>query len=128
MPAQEAYFPGLDPIRTGALGRCPRCGKAPLFQGFLAVAPRCRACGLDFGFADSADGPAVFVILIVGFIMAGAALLTEVAYTPPIWVHVVVWGPLVVVLSLGLLRPLKGVLVAVQYANKAQQGEIDRRE
>ena len=97
-----------------------------MFDGFLRLAPACRACGLDFGFADSADGPAFFVVTAVGFIVAGAALLVEVAYSPPVWVHVVLWGPLVVVLCLALLRPLKGLLVALQYAHRAEQGRIDR--
>ena len=88
--------------------------------------PRCSACGLDFAFADSADGPAVFVILIVGFIIAGAALLAEVAYSPPIWVHFVLWVPLVLILCLGMLRPLKGVLIALQYHHKAEEGRIHR--
>jgi hypothetical protein len=69
---------------------------------------------LDFSFADSADGPAVFVILIVGFVIAGTALLVEIQFSPPIWVHAILWGPLVLVLCLGPLRPLKGVLVALQ--------------
>ena len=114
------------PGATGLRGRCPRCGEGRLFSGFLALAPRCEACGLDYAFADSADGPAVFVILIVGFAVAGAALVVEIAYSPPIWVHVALWGPLVLLLSLGLLRPLKGLAVALQYAHKAREGEIDR--
>ncbi len=116
-----------EPFATGLKGRCPRCGEGRLFDGFLALAPRCSACGLDFGFADSADGPAFFIITAVGFIVAGAALLVEISYSPPIWVHVVLWGPLVLVLCLGLLRPLKGVMVALQYANRAEQGRIDRQ-
>jgi uncharacterized protein (DUF983 family) len=127
MPEDKALYPPQEPISTGLRGRCPRCGQGRLFEGFLKVAPACRVCGLDFGFADSADGPAVFVILIVGFIVAGAALVVEVAYSPPIWVHVVLWGPLVLVLCIGMLRPLKGVLVAIQYAHRAEQGRIDTR-
>jgi uncharacterized protein (DUF983 family) len=127
MTDDRAVHPPQPPIGTGLRGRCPRCGEGRLFDGFLRLAPRCRNCGLDFGFADSADGPAVFVILIVGFIVAGGALLVEVAYSPPIWVHAVLWGPLVLVLCLGLLRPLKGIAVALQYAHKAEQGRIDRQ-
>jgi uncharacterized protein (DUF983 family) len=123
----RALYPRQPPIATGLRGRCPRCGEGALFDGFLRIAPRCRACGLDFGFADSADGPAVFVILLVGFVVAGAALIVEIAYAPPIWVHVVLWGPLVLLLCLGLLRPLKGVLVALQYVHRAEEGRIDRR-
>jgi uncharacterized protein (DUF983 family) len=114
------------PASTGLRGRCPRCGEGRLFSGFLALAPRCESCGLDYSFADSADGPAVFVILIAGFLIAGAALIVELAYQPPVWVHVLLWGPLVLLLSLGLLRPLKGLAVTLQYAHQARQGEIDR--
>lgn len=116
-----------QPIATGLRCRCPRCGQGRIFAGFLQLAPRCNACGLDLAFADSADGPAVFVILFVGFVIAGAALLAEIAWSPPIWVHVIVWGPLVLVLCLGLLRPLKGMMVALQYANRAEQGRLDDR-
>src|SRR5215469_4329776 len=76
-----------SPVVAGLLGRCPRCGKGRLFQGFLALRPRCEACGLDFSFVDSADGPAVFVIFISGFIVAGSALVVEILYAPPYWVH-----------------------------------------
>jgi uncharacterized protein (DUF983 family) len=121
----RALFAPQDPIRVGLMGRCPRCGEGRLFEGFLTIAPRCSACGLDFSFADSADGPAVFVILIVGFVIAGGALLTEIAYSPPLWLHFVLWPPLVLIFCLGALRPLKGVLVALQYHHRAEQGRID---
>ena len=125
MAEDSALYPPQQPIAVGLRGRCPRCGQGRLFDGFLKLAPRCRACGLDFSFADSADGPAVFIILFVGFVIAGAALLVEIAYSPPIWVHVLLWGPLVLILCLGLLRPLKGVLVAQQYIHRAAEGRID---
>jgi len=124
----KALYPPQNPIAVGLGGRCPRCGEGRLFAGFLNLAPRCSACGLDFSFADSGDGPAVFVILIVGFVVAGAALLTEIAYSPSIWVHMVLWLPLVLVLCLGTLRPLKGVLVALQYHHRAQEGRINRAD
>ena len=124
--SDRALYPPQNPIATGLRGRCPRCGEGRLFDGFLSLAPACRVCGLDLRFSDSADGPAVFVILIVGFIIAGAALLVEVAWGPPVWVHVVLWTPLVLLLCLGTLRPLKGVLVALQYYHRAEQGQIDR--
>jgi uncharacterized protein (DUF983 family) len=97
-----------------------------MFDGFLRVAPHCAVCGLDLGFADSADGPAVFVILIVGFVVAGAALLTEIAYSPPIWLHFVLWMPLVLILCLGAIRPLKGLLIALQHHHKAEEGRLGR--
>ena len=115
-----------DAIRAGLKGRCPRCGKGALFRGLLRLNPHCADCGLDFGFADAADGPAVFVILTVGFIVAGAALLVEIAYSPMILVHFLLWPPLVLVLCLGMLRPLKGILVALQYHHRAEEGRIER--
>jgi uncharacterized protein (DUF983 family) len=115
-----------QPFATGLKGRCPRCGEGRLFNGYLALASHCEACGLDYGFADSADGPAFFIVTAVGFIVAGAALIVEIAYSPPIWVHVLLWGPLVLLLCGGLLRPLKGILVALQYVNRAGQGRVDR--
>jgi uncharacterized protein (DUF983 family) len=124
MPEDKALYPPQNPIPTGLRGRCPRCGEGRLFEGFLKVPPRCANCGLDFGFADSADGPAVFAILIVGMIVAGAALLTEVAYSPPLWVHFTLWMPLVLILGLGLMRPLKGILIALQYHHKAEEGRL----
>ena len=127
MSEDRALYAPQNPFSVGIRGRCPRCGEGRLFAGFLNLAPRCSACGLDLSFADSADGPAVFVILIVGFVVAGAALLVEVAYSPPIWVHIVVWMPLVLVLCLGFLRPLKGVLVALQYHHKAGEGRLHKR-
>ena len=120
----RALYPPQSPIATGLRCRCPRCGEGRLFAGFLTLAPRCSACGLDYGFIDSGDGPAQFVILIVGFVIAGAALLVEIRFSPPIWVHILVWGPLVLVLCLGMLRPLKGVLVALQYHHRAAEGRI----
>jgi uncharacterized protein (DUF983 family) len=106
------------------LGRCPRCGRGQLFRGFLTVAASCGACGLDYSRFEAGDGPAVFVILIVGAIVAGGALLTEVWYQPPYWVHAVIWGPAVVILSLGLLRPLKAGLIVLQYKHRAGQGRL----
>jgi uncharacterized protein (DUF983 family) len=124
MSEDRALYPPQNPVANGLRGVCPRCGQGKLFGGFLTLAPCCRACGLDFSFADSADGPAVFVILIVGFVIAGAALLVEIQFSPPIWVHAILWGPLVLILCLGALRPLKGVLVALQYHHRAQEGRI----
>jgi len=112
------------PIVSGLIGRCPRCGKGRLFQGFLKLAPRCESCGLDFSFADSADGPAVFVIFISGFIVAGSALAVEMLYAPPYWVHALLWGPLILITGLGPLRPIKGLLIALQYHHQAAEGRL----
>lgn len=122
MTEAERVF--VSPFAAGLSGRCPRCGKGNLFAGFIALAPGCTACGLDYSFADSGDGPAVFIALIGGFIVLGAALWTEIVYEPPIWVHMVVFLPLTIVVCLGLLRPFKGVLIALQYRNKAAEGRL----
>jgi uncharacterized protein (DUF983 family) len=114
-----------NPFLAGLAGRCPNCGGGKLFAGFLRIAPRCEACGFELAKADSGDGPAVFIILIVGFLMAFGALFTEVAYRPPVWVHLVVWLPLTVILCLALLRPMKGLLVAAQFRNRASEAGRD---
>ena len=110
-----------NPLLAGLSGRCPNCGEGSLFEGFLKVAPTCEACGYDFSKADSGDGPAVFVILIAGFVVAFGALFTEFALHPPVWVHLVVWLPATLILSLGLMRPLKGAMLAAQFMNKASE-------
>ncbi|HEY1475701.1 MAG TPA: DUF983 domain-containing protein [Pseudolabrys sp.] len=115
------------PIARGLRGRCPRCGEGKLFQGFLTLRPACESCRLDYGFADAGDGPAVFVILIGGAIVVGAALITEVVYQPPYWLHAALWLPLVLIVTLGPLRPLKGLLIALQYHHKAQEGRLEKR-
>ena len=110
-----------NPFLAGLRGRCPNCGEGHLFEGFLKVSPRCDACGFDLAKADSGDGPAVFVILIAGFVVAFSALITEVAVHPPIWVHLVLWLPATLVICLALLRPTKGLLLASQFKNKASE-------
>ena len=113
-----------SPIVAGLLGRCPRCGKGRLFQGFLTLRPRCESCDLDFSFVDSADGPAFFVMFFSGFIVAGSALAVEILYAPPYWVHALLWGPLILITAVLPLRPVKGLLIALQYHNKAEEGRF----
>lgn len=124
----HAFPEPADPVRAGLLGRCPRCGKGRLFRGFLALGERCDDCGLDYSFADAGDGPAVFVILIVGFVVVGLALWTEVSASPPLWVHFLLWIPLTLVLALAALRIAKGLLIVLQYRNKAAEGRFEGRE
>jgi uncharacterized protein (DUF983 family) len=121
----QALYPPLPPTATGMRGRCPRCGEGRLFSGLLGLEPRCQACGLDYSFTDAGDGPAVFVIMIVGFIVVGLALYVEFTFGPPYWVHALLWVPLILILSIGLLRPLKGFLIAQQYLHKAGPGSIE---
>jgi uncharacterized protein (DUF983 family) len=117
-----------DAIRAGLLCRCPRCGKGQLFQGFLTLRPRCDVCGLDYGFADSGDGPAVFIMFFAGFIVVGAALVTEALYHPPYWVHAALWVPLILIVTLGPLRPMKGMMIALQYFHKAAESRFGGTE
>ena len=103
-----------------------RCGRGHLFDGYLALRPACERCGLDYSFADSADGPAFFVMSIVGILIVGLALWVEFAYEPPLWVHLSLWLPLSVVLCLGMVRPLKGMMIALQYSHRAEEGRLRR--
>ena len=105
-------------------GRCPSCHKGKMFNGYLTLAPACDVCGLNYDFADSGDGPAIFVMLFTGFIIVGAALYVEAVYQPPYWVHALVWGTAALVLPLLLLRSFKGVLIALQFRNKAEEGKL----
>ena len=118
---------GPNPIAAGLACRCPSCGQGPLFEGFLKVRARCQACGFDLARADTGDGPAVFVILIIGFVVVGLALWTEVNLNPPLWLHFIIWIPLALTLCLTALRLIKGILITLQYRNKAQQGELDTK-
>jgi uncharacterized protein (DUF983 family) len=118
----DDYYPPVSPISAGLKGKCPRCGRGHLFRNFIDIPPACDACGLDYSFSDSGDGPAVFVILIAGFVVLGFALWLEFTYEPPMWVHIVVSLPLLIVVCGGLLRVLKDVLICLQYRNKAAEG------
>ncbi|MEM9633892.1 MAG: DUF983 domain-containing protein [Pseudomonadota bacterium] len=124
----KAHFPPVNPVTAGLSGRCPRCGQGKLFDGFLDIKKSCSACGLDFSFADSGDGPAVFVIMIVGFIVVALVLLVELSYQPPIWLHLILWLPLTVLLAGSTLRPLKGLMIALQFRHKAEEGRLDREK
>jgi uncharacterized protein (DUF983 family) len=117
-------WPKLDPLQTGILGRCPRCGQGKMFDGFLKLADRCDVCGLDFSFADPADGPAFFVLCFACVPSVILTLWIELHFSPPFWVHLVTSLPFLLVTCLGPLRPLKGWLVASQFYYKAKEGKI----
>jgi uncharacterized protein (DUF983 family) len=119
-------YPPQPAVYTGLRGLCPRCGEGHIFKGFLNLAPRCDHCDLDLSFADSGDGPAVFVMLIAGFLVLGLALYIEFTFEPPVYVHFLLTLPLGIIICLGLLRPLKGILIALQFRNKAEQGRLER--
>jgi uncharacterized protein (DUF983 family) len=98
--------------------RCPACGQGRLYDGFLEIARRCDVCGLELSAQDSGDGPAVFVILILGFVVVGLALWTEVEFEPPFWVHALLWPPVILGGALLMLRPFKATLIALQYRHR----------
>lgn len=117
--------PSVSPMYSGLLARCPRCGKGPLFKNVLELRERCEGCGLSYRFIDTGDGPAVFAIFILGFVVLGLALYVEFTYEPPVWVHVVLWGALTPLFALGLLRLLKAVLITLQFKNEAEEGRVE---
>ncbi len=112
----------------GLACKCPRCGDGKLYQGFLTLRPACEMCGLDYGFIDAGDGPAVFIIMIAGFIVVGSALIVEVKYQPPFWVHAVLWTPLILLTTLLPLRSMKALLIALQFHHKAAEGQLVERD
>jgi uncharacterized protein (DUF983 family) len=118
-----------SPYVTGLRGRCPHCGQGKLFAGLLNLAPSCTGCGLDYSFADSGDGPAVFVCLLAGAVVCAEALWLDVAFALPIWLNLLICAPTIFIVSLALLRLLKGLLVALQYVNKAEEVRyVDKEE
>ncbi len=105
-------------------GLCPRCGAGGLFSGAVAFSTRCRFCDLDFTQFNVGDGPAAFLIMIVGAIITALAVTVELSLDPPFWVHILLWLPLTVALVLGLLRIAKGALLVLEYKNRAREGRL----
>lgn len=124
MPSEvpDMHFAGFG---AGFSGRCPRCGEGRLFNGFIDLAPRCAACDLSFSFADSGDGPAVFIMMIAGALVVGTALIVDALYEPPMLLLGAIFLPLMAIICLGMIRPLKGLLIASQYRNKASEGRLE---
>src|SRR5687768_3991930 len=116
------------PLASAVQGLCPRCGARGLFAGLVRFAPRCRACGLDYAAFNVGDGPAAFLIMIVGGLIVALAIITQLNFQPPFWVHILLWLPLTVGAVVGALRVAKGMLLALEYRNAAREGRIDRRE
>jgi uncharacterized protein (DUF983 family) len=105
----------LSDLTRGFLGRCPACGKGRLFQAFLKVNDHCPACGEELHHHRADDFPPYLVMFIVGHVVVAAALHVEVSYAPPSWVHFGLWLPLTLGLCIGLLQPIKGAVVALQW-------------
>ena len=115
---------GQSPYAAALAGKCPRCGSGRLYAGILKLAPVCTACGLDLAKYDQGDGPAAFAIFFVGFVVTGGALWLELAYQAPYWVHMVIWPPVILILTLVSVRLLKSWLVAAQFRHDAREGQI----
>jgi uncharacterized protein (DUF983 family) len=126
MTDDNAQYAPVDPMKAALSASCPRCGNGKLFDGLTKPKKRCASCGLDYSFIDAGDGPAIFVILLADLLVVGFAVWVELTYQPSVWLHILVFAPLGVALTLWLMRTLKALLIALQYRNNAAPGVIDR--
>jgi uncharacterized protein (DUF983 family) len=106
----------LTAVKRGLLGRCPACGGGRLFGRFLKVADRCDSCGTELHHHRADDFPPYLVMFIVGHVVVYGILQAETRFETPLWIHLVIWPALTVALSVGLLQPVKGAVVGLQYA------------
>ena len=126
---QDENLPSvLQSATRGLACKCPRCGNGKLYAGFLNLRPSCESCGLDYAFIDAGDGPAIFIIMLAGAIVVGCALIVEIKYQPPYWLHAVLWLPLILATTLLPLRAMKSLLIALQFHHKAAPGRLIDRE
>lgn len=109
---------GTSPLFAGLMGRCPRCGKGGLFAGAMTIVAACPACGLPLAGQDSGDGPVFFALVIVGFLAVGLAAFVELRYSPPLWVHAMLWVPFTIIACIVCMRFFKAWLIAIQYKNR----------
>lgn len=112
------------PAEIALRGLCPRCGARGLFAGLASFAPRCRSCGLDFAAFNVGDGPAAFLILIVGALVTGLAIALELAAEPPFWVHILLWLPVTLAAVIFSLRLAKAALLMLEYRHSAREGQV----
>jgi uncharacterized protein (DUF983 family) len=122
----ENYYPSFSPFKTGMIGKCPRCARGKLFDGYLGLAAACSNCKLSFDFADAGDGAAWFVMLFACVFGVGSIVGFELAYEPAIWILVLIGLLLIVVIPLLMLRPMKGLLIAQQWNMNAHEGQIEK--
>jgi len=120
------YYPRLSSVQTGLRCACPRCGQGKLFTGLLKIRDRCEVCDFDFGRLNADDGPAFFIIVLYSAIILPLAAWFQFAFEPPIWVHLVVWLPIIVVGAILLMRPFKAWLVAQQYKHNVDDADETR--
>ncbi len=109
-------------VRRAMACKCPRCHEGDLYKAGFTIDLRedCSACGLDFTKNDSADGPAVFLIFVLGFLLVPLALILEVSFSPPLWGHAVLWAVVALGLTVGALKPLKAFVMALQFKHRPE--------
>jgi len=120
-----SHYPPVSLMAAGLGAKCPRCGQGPLFKTFLGLNDRCSMCSLDLAKADSGDGPAVFVMFIVGPIAVAVAFMARFVWFASMPVAFAIAGGLAIGLTIALLRPFKATLVALQYRHKAEEGRLE---
>lgn len=125
MADEDDYYPPISPMAAGMASKCPRCGRGQLFDGFLKLRSSCPSCGYDYAKADTGDGPAVFVMFITGFVGVAFAFMLRFGFGAPPWAVLLVASLVTILLTFALLRPMKATLFALQYRNKAQEGELE---
>ena len=113
-----------DTASAALFGLCPRCGAKTLFDGIARFAPRCRACSLDYTQFNVGDGPAAFLTLIIGAVIAILAIWVQLSFEPPFWVHAVLWVPLTTVMVIAGLRIAKAWLLIAEYRRRAGEGRL----
>ena len=112
------------PTHVALKGLCPRCGSKTLFKGWTQFADRCGVCGLDLSSFNVGDGPAAFLTLIIGAVIVALAITVELSFSPPFWVHIILWIPLTAVAVVASLRVAKGALISLEFRNAAAEGRI----
>ncbi len=122
---EEVPRPLLYSLMTGVKCRCPRCGKGKLFEGLLKFSKQCSICSLNYDFQDIGDGASIFVMFAVGILLVPIAILFQVSFNPPFWLHIFIWAPLLTLSCIFLLRPVKGILLALQYRYNAEESRFD---
>jgi uncharacterized protein (DUF983 family) len=121
----HAIHAPIEPTSAGLKGVCPRCGQGRMFGGLLKFKPSCSNCGLDYSAFEVGDGAVVFVVMIANVVVLGGALAFENAFSPPVWMHILIWPPVIIALCIWLTRLIKGVLLAHQFQKQAMPGRME---
>ena len=116
---------GVSPLSAGLRCRCPNCGEGRVFRGYLTFKARCDACDADLSIADSGDGPAFFVMFAALILIVPSAMILELALSPPVLVHALIWPPVTVCFCMAALRPFKATLFALQWKHKAGEARFE---